>query len=228
MIISDRRNKRSDGRKSLQRLGSVPASETMIRCSNRFRSVSGTGSGSFEPERSRHPTRTESGWFFRREELPSTDLLTDISRVSGSGRRRNPVVEFSPADECRPDILWKKNSTGLPNRVRFSDLDSFSSSSTPGFEMGSESSTRRTSSGSTRYRQSGHVEWASSQVSTHSTWNACLHLGSNRRTSVGSNRVKQTAHSSPSFWPRSDPNRKTGSDSITARSIPEFLRPDGV
>ncbi|KAL3841067.1 hypothetical protein ACJIZ3_025658 [Penstemon smallii] len=117
---------------------------------------------------------------FRFEFQLSNELLPRKSRP-GFSTIISSELPLSPADECRPETLGALLL-----------------------------SIRRTSSGSTRYRHNGHVECASSQVSTHSTWKACLHLGRSRKTSSGSNLFRQTAHSRPSFWPLNEENRNKG------------------
>ncbi|KAG0470436.1 hypothetical protein HPP92_017136 [Vanilla planifolia] len=134
------------------------------------------------------------------------------SSLSEGRRTANltPVPEeFSPADECRPEIRrpggFGTASGSADSRCR-----------------------RRTSSGLTRDRQMGQLEWKFSQASTQSTWKAWRHLGSRRRSSSVSYRLRQTAHSSPLFSPINDPNRKTGSDSTTACPTPELRRSTDV
>uniref|UniRef100_A0A0A9D729 ATL43 n=1 Tax=Arundo donax TaxID=35708 RepID=A0A0A9D729_ARUDO len=228
--ISDRTNIRSDGRRSLHRCcaaGAVspsqpPAVLTRIRCPNRRSNASGSGSATTAAGST---ISTRSFLTFAPSKQPTATPPSADRRELGPtrpGARTDPV-------ECRPEILRPAGAgegAAAGGAACLAAAATFVSggSGGPVVDGLGGSGSRRTSSGSTRDRQSGHVECASSHVSTHSTWNPWRHLGSSRSASVGSNRPRQTAHSSPSFCPRSAPKRNTGSDSTTARSTPEFLR----
>jgi len=247
IIISDVRYSRSEAWTSLHRWwtpfififpgpGPGPGpGETMIRCSNLRSalvlspslSVSCVNNiPSFLPRTNQPnpttPTPTPTLSFFFLDVALSNDLLNDVVHL-----RLCSSVPLSPTDEClRPISCF---STSIFNRARSWLEELLLWLLRWGWvwqRKGFASSTRRMSSGSTRYRHRGHVECASSHVSTHSTWNACLHFGNSRRTSAASNFVRHTAQSSPSFCPRSAPNLKTGSDSTTDRSMPEFFLPE--
>jgi len=228
IIISDVRYSRSEAWTSLQRCwtpfifpGPGPG-ETMIRCSSLRSTLV------LSPSLSNSCVNNIPSFLPRTNQPMPTTLFLDVALSNDLLNddvhlRLCSSVSLSPTDEClRPHSTISCFSTS----ARSSWLLLWLFRCCWLCRKGLASSTRRMSSGSTRYRQRGHVECASSHVSTHSTWNACLHFGSSRRTSAASNFVRHTAQSSPSFCPRSAPNLNTGSDSTTDRSMPEFFLPE--
>lgn len=185
-IISDRKYNRSDGCTSLHLWGPVVV-PTTIRCSNRFsklllflRLSSSTAANKFPSFRCCPSTQTSDTAFngavssfffvffvdflhFLLLQLSKDLLLPAIATAAGNGDDGsteicNPVP-FSPADECLPET--RLTAISLSSSAALTSSGDFSISFSP--------STKKMSSGSTRYLQSGQVECASSQVSTHST-----------------------------------------------------------
>lgn len=230
IIWSVLRMNRSDGLKSLH-LSEFPAMpslsfESTIRWPNLFSTISSVSSNRSFLLTTGTGTGTDAGDVTGFTILSPTDFRHfEIGiMLCEEEEEEELVVDLSPADEWRPET--RRLPIANPHPVEttaglWSELG-FSSSIGSCCVLTWISETRRISSGWTWHRHKGHVEWASSHVSTHSTWNPCLHLGSNRSSSVESNRERQTAHSRPSFSPWRAPNRNKGRDSTTDLSTPEL------